>query len=370
MKQRLEKQILKVLPFDIAYQFDKAFQALGLDSHGNDQTRDDRFIQAFMSASCGMYTHAAVQFNDLAQAYPEHGFIAYFHAGLCGLLAGHIAAAAIAFDSALNLRADDYWTRIYAGAVYYVIGLNGRASAHWFAASKIDLNDLTRNLLNQFITDDRHPERLALFPLCRGKGIDVGCGHRKTHPNAIGIDLVVKGEILDSAANVAGRLSQADIEATGDQLSMFDDNSLDYVVQRHNLEHYQDPIRAIQEWKRTLKPGGVLAMVVPDDDACDSIHLDPTHKHVFTQSSLLRIIELVGGMRVDHIGPLLYEWSFICVAEKTMEHGCPQLDYLAVLRKFESDQIHRKVSQYQHSGLDLLAEQSLKFMRSEYTWDR
>jgi predicted SAM-dependent methyltransferase len=367
MNQRLKKQILKVLPFDIAYQFDKAFQVLGLNSHGNDQTRDDRFIQAFMSASCGMYNQAAVHFNDLAQAYPAYGFVAYFHAGLCGLLSGHVADAAIAFDCAMNLRTDDFWTRIYAGAVCHVMGLVGRANAHWFAAIKIDCNDLTRYLFPQFITDDHHPERLALFPLCRGKGIDVGCGHRKTHPDAIGIDLVIKGEVLNSAANVAGRLSQADIKATGDQLSMFGDNSLDYVIQRHNLEHYQDPIRAIQEWKRILKPGGILAMVVPDDDVCDSIHLDPSHKHVFTQSSLFRIIELIGGMRVVHMGPLLFRWSFICVIEKAMEQDCTQLDYLAVMKKFESDQIRRKAYQYQHSGLDLLAEQCLKFMRSEST---
>ena len=38
------------------------------------------------------------------------------------------------------------------------------------------------------------PERMALFPYCKGLGIDVGCGSRKTHPHALGVDLTPKGE--------------------------------------------------------------------------------------------------------------------------------------------------------------------------------
>jgi tetratricopeptide (TPR) repeat protein len=148
MKERLEKQINKVLPFDIAYQFDKVFEKRELGSNGYDQSRDARFIQAFESAACGSYEDAVLQFGDLAQTYPANAFVAYFHAGLCALLGGLVSDAAIALDRALKLKADDYWAHVYAGAVYHVIGLEGRANAHWFAANKIDPNEISQKLLS------------------------------------------------------------------------------------------------------------------------------------------------------------------------------------------------------------------------------
>jgi SAM-dependent methyltransferase len=44
----------------------------------------------------------------------------------------------------------------------------------------------------------------------------------------------------------------------------FRDNSLDYVVNSHVLEHVANPIAAFAEWYRVLRPGGIIYMVVPD----------------------------------------------------------------------------------------------------------
>ena len=49
--------------------------------------------------------------------------------------------------------------------------------------------------MGKYFIDDYHPERMELYPFCKGKGIDVGCGHRKTHPACIGVDLNAKGQI-------------------------------------------------------------------------------------------------------------------------------------------------------------------------------
>ncbi len=53
-----------------------------------------------------------------------------------------------------------------------------------------------------------------------------------------------------------------DVVAWGDDLP-FDDESLDYVVSSHVLEHFYDPIKAIREWLRVVRPGGYVYMVVP-----------------------------------------------------------------------------------------------------------
>jgi predicted SAM-dependent methyltransferase len=39
------------------------------------------------------------------------------------------------------------------------------------------------------------------------------------------------------------------------------------VVARHNLEHYVDVVKTLCEWRRVLKPGGVMAILVPDERA-------------------------------------------------------------------------------------------------------
>lgn len=42
------------------------------------------------------------------------------------------------------------------------------------------------------------------------------------------------------------------------------DNSFDVVASRHALEHIANPVSAILEWKRILKPGGLVYVSVPD----------------------------------------------------------------------------------------------------------
>jgi SAM-dependent methyltransferase len=44
----------------------------------------------------------------------------------------------------------------------------------------------------------------------------------------------------------------------------FHDNSLDYVVASHVLEHVANPVAALAEWCRVLRPSGIIHVVVPD----------------------------------------------------------------------------------------------------------
>jgi SAM-dependent methyltransferase len=51
-------------------------------------------------------------------------------------------------------------------------------------------------------------------------------------------------------------------EAT--DLSTISDNSYDFLLACHVLEHIANPLKAMEEWKRVLSPGGVLLVIVPD----------------------------------------------------------------------------------------------------------
>lgn len=170
------------------------------------------------------------------------------------------------------------------------------------------------------VDEENHPEALALRPYCVGRGIDVGCGHRKVAPHCIGVDLLAAGE-LGAHGVVQGQRSVADVQASGDDLHMFADGELDYVVSRHNLEHYVDLVRTLEEWARVTRPGGTVAMIVPDERAGDTIFLDPTHKHVFTPESLERLIGVIDGLRFVKAEVVTPSWSFLAVAERVADRA-------------------------------------------------
>jgi SAM-dependent methyltransferase len=165
-------------------------------------------------------------------------------------------------------------------------------------------------------SDDEHPERLAVLPHVHGRCVEIGCGHRKSRADVVGVDLVPGGS-PGRVGNVTGKPSQADVAADGG-LMPFRDATVDVLVARHNLEHYVDTIATLIEWRRVLVPGGSLVLVMPDEERYDgrTVDLDPTHYHCFTEQSLTSLVELVGGLRVTETRPVIDEWSFLLVATK------------------------------------------------------
>jgi len=139
--------------------------------------------------------------------------------------------------------------------------------------------------------DDERWEHDTMVPYCEGDGADIGCGAYKIVENAIGIDITPKGE-MGTAGSQMGIKSVADITVEDIQLP-FDDNSLDYIVAKHVFEHITDSVAALTEWVRVLKPQGKLIVAVPDEDVCDGLPLDPTHKHAFSLSSYKRLLGAV-----------------------------------------------------------------------------
>ena len=158
-------------------------------------------------------------------------------------------------------------------------------------------------------------EKIALYSYCKGIGIDVGCGSKKTHQNALGIDVIPNGEV-GKYGSEKRQISEADICASGDNLYMFANGALDYVVARHNLEHYENPMKTLKEWKRVLRKGGTLGVVLPDNAELDTLKIDPTHKYVFTKESFRKMLEMVGGFKLVKLETCVPKWSFVCVAEK------------------------------------------------------
>ena len=45
---------------------------------------------------------------------------------------------------------------------------------------------------------------------------------------------------------------------------MLPDGSQDFIIANHLLEHVADPIGALEEWYRLLRPDGILFLALPD----------------------------------------------------------------------------------------------------------
>jgi ubiquinone/menaquinone biosynthesis C-methylase UbiE len=59
-----------------------------------------------------------------------------------------------------------------------------------------------------------------------------------------------------------GEAARVDVVACGDKLP-FATESLDFVLTSHVLEHFPDPIKALQEWWRVIRSGGYVFAIVP-----------------------------------------------------------------------------------------------------------
>lgn len=87
-------------------------------------------------------------------------------------------------------------------------------------------------------------------------GVDVCCGDMLMGENSVGID---KG----------WRMIGPCYYISGDSMIDWDDNSLDYVVTNY-IECFEYPFKALREWHRCLKPGGVLAFSSANADNYDT----------------------------------------------------------------------------------------------------
>lgn len=50
----------------------------------------------------------------------------------------------------------------------------------------------------------------------------------------------------------------------GNDLKGIAEETYDFVIASHSIEHFADPIKAVKEWSRVLKRGGALLVVAPD----------------------------------------------------------------------------------------------------------
>lgn len=133
------------------------------------------------------------------------------------------------------------------------------------------------------------------------KILELGCGMRKTVPEAVGLDRVPKGEEIPGVKE--GLISLADIVADAGGPLPIESAAYDTIIARHVMEHLVDPTTSVREWGRVLRHGGRLIIAVPNHELRNSIPMNIEHVHAWTPNSLRVFMESLGWKTLDMVDP-------------------------------------------------------------------
>ncbi len=105
------------------------------------------------------------------------------------------------------------------------------------------------------------------FRYLRGDGVEIGALYNPLRvPSAARVRYVDHAG-LDELQKIYPEhdwVMAPDVIDEGERLGKFADESLDFVIANHMLEHVEDPIEALHNFLRVLRPGGILFLTLPD----------------------------------------------------------------------------------------------------------
>ena len=172
------------------------------------------------------------------------------------------------------------------------------------------------------------PSQLANKYLKGLRGIEIGgAAHNQFFLNTLNVNFTeqttcfTRGEIEN-----AGNILKVDIVANGDDLP-FKDNTVDFVINSHVLEHFWDPIKTLKEWLRVVKPNGYLFLIIP--------HKDRTFDKDRARTSLQELIDRHNGIGAD---PGTHAHFSVWVTEDFLEL-CRHLDFKVVEFQDKDDKV-------------------------------
>ena len=125
---------------------------------------------------------------------------------------------------------------------------------------------------------------------------------------------------------LCGRVLPVDIVASGDELP-FPDESLDFVLSSHVIEHFRNPLRALREWHRVIRPGGYIFVICP--------HKERTFDKSRARTSLQELIER--DTRQEH-GPDLHAHATVWITADLLE-ACRHLGFRVIEYRDVDDKV-------------------------------
>lgn len=137
----------------------------------------------------------------------------------------------------------------------------------------------------------------------QGKLLDIGCagGEFLEHFRKIP-GWIVSGVELNPFASQVARDKGLEIFTGTLEQAHFPDHSFDVITMWDVLEHLHDPKGTLQEIRRILKPGGLVALRLPNGDSWDRLLFGrfwsgfdaPRHLYIFTHATMKEILKKTG----------------------------------------------------------------------------
>lgn len=192
-----------------------------------------------------------------------------------------------------------------------LIRKHGFKEFHFTILNQIASSNIENTVMDNTADVDREGKVIQMF-VNGGKVIELGCGDVKTVNDAIGIDIIPKGELIPYTND---KYSIADINADVSQDLPFEDESVGTVIARHVLEHCLDVPNVLREWSRVIQDGGRLIIACPNENIVEGIELHPQHLHAFTADSIKSYADMLGLKEIgrdEHMNGV----SFVIAFEK------------------------------------------------------
>jgi SAM-dependent methyltransferase len=136
------------------------------------------------------------------------------------------------------------------------------------------------------------PSQLANKYLTGLRGIEIGgSAHNQFFLDTLNVNYTDENTCFsENESLLVGHVLKVDIVAAGDNLPL-QDNSVDFVISSHVLEHFWDPIKTLKEWMRVVRPGGFVFMIIP--------HKERTFDQERPRTSLQELVERHNGVGSD-----------------------------------------------------------------------
>lgn len=135
---------------------------------------------------------------------------------------------------------------------------------------RISLNQEPQNMITTDAKTMTLRDYLSLKYIS-GDGIEIGALHKPIRvTDEVKVKYVDRSNIEDlkthylELAGAGCKFVDVDIIDDGESLSTIPNESQDFVIANHFIEHCEDPIRTLHNHLRVLKSGGILYMAVPD----------------------------------------------------------------------------------------------------------
>jgi SAM-dependent methyltransferase len=172
------------------------------------------------------------------------------------------------------------------------------------------------------------PSEFANMYLDGLRGIEIGgSAHNKFYLNTLNVNYTDQATCFSEKEKATvGEALKVDIVAKGDDLP-FKDCTVDFVLSSHVLEHFWDPIRALKEWLRVVRPGGYLFMIIP--------HKERTFDIDRVRTPLQELIDRHSGIGVD---PGTHAHFNVWITEDVLEL-CHYLELNVVAYQDQDDKV-------------------------------